>query len=127
MPAPTEYLTRLTMLTMLLVGTSNAFGVENQRFRIYIQEDGVYRISYEALEAAGLFGKPASQGLMLENQGRPVALRVAGDDDGQFGPGDNLIFIGKHLRGDNRQYHDYSLVNVYVLSTVSETETKHCG
>jgi len=123
MPAPTEYLTRLTMLTMLLVGTSNAFGVENQRFRIYIQEDGVYRISYEALEAAGLFGKPASQGLMLENQGRPVALRVAGDDDGQFGPGDNLIFIGKHLRGDNRQYHDYSLVNVYVLSTVSETET----
>ena len=37
------------MLTMLLVGTSNAFGVENQRFRIYIQEDGVYRISYAAV------------------------------------------------------------------------------
>ena len=61
---------------------------------------------------------------MLENQGRPVALRVTGDDDAQFGPGDNLIFIGKHLRGDNRHYHDLLSGQMFMFCrTVSETET----
>lgn len=95
---------------------------ESQRFRIQAVEDGVYRVGYEQLEAAGLPGSIPSARLALSNLGRPLAVRIDDQGDGQFGPGDSFVFVGRHLRGENSYYHEFSPSNVYVLDVGSPAE-----
>lgn len=95
---------------------------DSQRFRIQVERDGVYRLAYDRLESAGLTGPVASDRLAMENLGKRVALRVDDGGDALFGPGDSLVFIGEHLRGDASHYHDFSPFNVYVLDIGAQTE-----
>ncbi|MGB5177060.1 MAG: SdrD B-like domain-containing protein, partial [Thermoanaerobaculia bacterium] len=73
-----------------------------------VREDGLYRVTYEALVAAGvdLAGFPASKLALLEG-GQPVPIRVGGP--GRFGPGSFVEFVG---RGLDTLYTD---TNVYTL------------
>ncbi|MCA1779805.1 MAG: C25 family cysteine peptidase [Xanthomonadaceae bacterium] len=95
---------------------------EPQRFRIQIEKDGVYRIGYDQLEAAGLNRPIASDWLAISNLGRPVAMRVEDHGDAQFGPGDSLTFVGRQLRGENSHDHEFSPFNVYVLDIGAHSE-----
>ncbi|MGB5294524.1 MAG: C25 family cysteine peptidase, partial [Thermoanaerobaculia bacterium] len=73
-----------------------------------VSEDGLYRVTYEALVAAGvdLSGVPAARLALLEN-GEPVPIRVGGP--GRFGAGSFVEFVG---RGLDTLYTD---TNVYTL------------
>lgn len=109
--------TKFVALAAVLSANSAAEDVDDQQFRLQVSEDGVYRVSFEELSSAGLAGPVASADLKLENLGQAVAILVDDGNDGRFGPGDSLIFIGRHLRGPDRHFHDYSAFNVYRLST----------
>ncbi len=76
--------------------------------RLLVQREGIQRVSYEALAAAGvdLAGAPAAQ-LALSSRGEPVPLRVGGP--GRFGPGSFIEFLGEPL--DTL----YTRTNVYSL------------
>lgn len=86
-------------------------------FKIYVTESGVYRVTYEDLQQAGLGrGWIRSRKLALSHQGEEVPIWVADGDDGWFGPGDQLEFVGEHLLGHRSFYHEYTLLNVYRLA-----------
>lgn len=111
----------LVFLAVFASAASATCMAQAQQFRLKVQEDGVYQVDYDELQAAGLKGPVASERLGLENLGDPVAIRVDDGNDGQFGPGDSLVFIGKHLRGQTSHYHDHSPFNVYILATESQS------
>lgn len=77
--------------------------LDSPAYRIAISEDGLYRLSYATLAAAGL---PVSTldpvNLQLSNQGREVALYVANTDgdEHRFSPGEYLAFYGQKFYGD---------------------------
>lgn len=115
---------RLILLSALLAASATAAGIEGQRFRMQVIEDGVYRVDYEQLQAAGLVAPVASDRLAVTNRGRSVPIRVEDGGDGRFDAGDRLVFVGEHLEGEFSHYHDYSPFNVYVLSTAGEIEPR---
>lgn len=73
------------------------------RYRIAIEADGLYRMTYVELLAAGLpVASIDPQTFQLDSQGRQVALYVS-DNDGNpavFSPGEYLAFYGQGFRGD---------------------------
>ena len=80
-------------------------------FKFVVDADGLYRVTYANLVAAGL--NPAGinpQLFALSNRGSPVAIYVAGEDDGRFDPGDYIEFYGLAWRSD------YTSRNAYWLS-----------
>ena len=85
-------------------------------FKLYIEDSGVYQVSYDELQAAGL---PAtdfrSANISLSNIGKPVPLRIEDGGDGRFGEGDRFIFIGQHLVGEQSYFNDHTSANVYQL------------
>ena len=90
---------------------------ETERFRVYIDEDGVYRLPFEQLQALGLQAPISRSSLRLTNRGKAVDLWFGDDPDERFGPGDSLHFVASRLRSEAGHRHDYSLHNVYVLET----------
>jgi len=82
-------------------------------YRLAVREDGVYRVSFDALGYRG--DPPVSSALSLSEQGKPVALRVEDGGDGLFGPGDHFTFVGRHLEGSNTWFNEYSAENIYRL------------
>lgn len=80
-------------------------------YKVLIDQPGIYRLSYADLETAGLpVGLIDPGTFQLFNQGRAIALRVVGQSDGSFDPGDSLQFYGEAI--DTK----YSGVNVYWLT-----------
>ncbi len=70
------------------------------RFEIKVEQDGVYRVTYESLAAAGLRRDPVrASELSIQSQGHDVALFIEGGEDGDFGPGDSILFYGEKFRG----------------------------
>ncbi|HEV7669791.1 MAG TPA: C25 family cysteine peptidase [Thermoanaerobaculia bacterium] len=88
---------------------------QNAAFKIFLSEPGVYRVTYEDLVKAGLSGEPESDAMGLTNRGRPVPIWIEDRDDGQFGPGDHLEFVGDRLAGEVTYYNEHSNLNVYRL------------
>lgn len=71
------------------------------RYEIVVDHDGLYRVTYSDLLAAGLVMTSFDpRNLHMTNQGRAVAVEVVGEGDGKFNPGDYLLFYGQRLRGD---------------------------
>ncbi len=83
-------------------------------FKIAVETDGVYSVSFEALNYQGI--PPPSQQLTLTVQGEDIPTWVNDGGDGIFGPGDSLVFVGRHLAGENSWFNEYSRYNIYWLS-----------
>ncbi len=102
----------LIILALLLVS-----GRGSQAFKIYLTEPGVFRVTYEELQQAGLdSGKIRSRDLALSYHGEQVPIWVADGGDGRFGPGDEVEFVGEHLAGHRSYLNEYTLLNVYRLA-----------
>jgi hypothetical protein len=69
--------------------------------KITLDHDGIYRLTYNDLEACPneLAADPTT--FRLTNQGEDVAINVAGEADGQFDVGDTLTFYGQAFQGDH--------------------------
>ena len=89
----------------------DALAEDGRAFKLLVDQDGMYRVTYDDLQAAGfpLDGLvPAS--LRLHNRGQEAAIYVAGEQDGQFNPGDFFLFYGQNPRSK------YTDTNVYWLT-----------
>ena len=70
------------------------------RYRIAINADGIYQLNYEELVAVHPEISGANpQRLTMTNQGEEIAIQVI-DGNGNFGPGDSIIFYGQRFYGD---------------------------
>lgn len=71
------------------------------RYKIVVDHDALYRLSYGDLRAAGLDVDAVDpRTFRMTSQGRDVAIYVAGEEDGRFDPGDSITFYGQKFRGD---------------------------
>jgi hypothetical protein len=90
-------------------------------WRVGITTDGLYRLSYEALDAAGaLASGPGPQDIHLLWRGQEVALQEVGTGDGSLDPGDAFLFYGQKLHG-TVQDEKYTDENVYWLAVDAST------
>ncbi|HOT90752.1 MAG TPA: C25 family cysteine peptidase [Anaerolineae bacterium] len=80
-------------------------------YKILVDADGIYQLTYDALLAAGVpVGSLDPRTLQLHTQGNQVALYVAGEADGVFNTDDYVLFYGQKM---TTRYTD---VNVYWLT-----------
>ena len=93
------------------------------QYKLYVSEEGIYKITYQDLVQAG--ASPLSiepRFLRLRNKGQDVAIFVSGETDGRYDPQDYIEFYGiPHRETYIDQYPDmyldpYSDINVYWLS-----------
>ena len=115
---PLRRATRTAAWGILLLAAAAAPGAADPApaFRIYVEESGVYRVTYEELRQAGLAGGVDPRALALTQGGDEVPIWVEGGDDGRFSPGDHIEFVGEHLRGRRSYYNEYTRLNVYRLT-----------
>lgn len=72
-----------------------------ERYRIAVTADGLYRVTYADLQAAGMdVDNINPQTFRMTNQGDEVAIEVIGESDASFDPGDEILFYGQAFRGD---------------------------
>lgn len=70
------------------------------RLKIAVTRDGVYRLTPADLQAAGWnVAAIDPRTFRLTSQGEDVAIEVRGEADGQFDPGDAILFYGQKLSG----------------------------
>ena len=87
-------------------------------FKIYVEDEAVYRVDFEALQAAGLeTDLLASETLGMTCAGEEVPIHVEDGGDGLLNPGDWLEFVGRPLRGEVTYFDQHSRYNVYRLHT----------
>jgi hypothetical protein len=84
-------------------------------FKVYVEHAGVYALTFEQLESAGLSGEIPSAGIGLRNRGEPQAVWVDDGGDGAFGPGDEVLFVGDVLHGEVSYLDPHSRFNCYFL------------
>ena len=99
------------------LGKASRGRIAPPRVKLSIVDDGIYSVSGAQLQDAGFNptgGDP--QNLLLENRGLEQACRILGGEDGSFDAGDQLLFYGERLAGENSFYHAYTDTNVYWLS-----------
>ena len=85
------------------------------RLRIGVVQDGIVRITPEDLQNAGVDATTIDpRTFALSSQGQPVAIRVAGEDDGSFDAGDFIEFFGQKFHS-SLQDEKYTDENVYWL------------
>lgn len=95
---------------------SNLLAGETEKYKILVEEEGIYRITGSELEAAGLDLEWVDPRMIhLENLGQPVPLYVHGDADGKLDEGDYVEFYGEGPRGDYTYFNMYATSNVYWL------------
>jgi hypothetical protein len=84
-------------------------------WRIGITADGLYQLSYEALEAAGVPTGVASSAYHLLWRDQEVAMQEIGDGDSDFEPGEAFRFYAVKFHGST-QDEKYTDENVYWLT-----------
>lgn len=86
-------------------------------YKIEVDADGVYRVSYADLLAAGMdVTRTNPLSFALTSQGQPVAIEwFGGEQDTLFEPGEGFDFYGQEFRGTVME-EKYTDVNVYWLT-----------
>jgi hypothetical protein len=103
----------------LTIVASTPISLPSPCWRIGITADGLYRLTYETLDAAGVpvAGADPSDFHLLW-RGQEVAMQEMGDGDGNFEPGEAFRFYAQAFHG-SIQDEKYTDENVYWL-TVDE-------
>ena len=112
-PAPTRSLVARCLVARSLAAVALAAAVllppapsqvaraaDVTRVRIGVTQDGLTAITPADLVAAGV--DPAAldpRTAAMSSLGEPVAIEVAGEEDGRFDEGDRIVFFGEKFRG----------------------------
>jgi len=82
-----------------------------QGYKVAVNRDGLYQLTYADLAAAGMPVDTLNpQTFQLLDSGQELAIQVTGQEDGQFGPDDKILFYGEGL---DTKYTD---TNIYWLT-----------
>jgi|GEM_PF-571331 len=89
---------------------------DSTAYKIAVQEDGLYSMSYEYLQSQGVHvGQIVPRTVKMTCQGRQIPIYVSGARDGRFDPGDAIQFWGQIHYGDVHHFDPYSHTNIYWL------------
>ncbi|HSM56631.1 MAG TPA: C25 family cysteine peptidase [Candidatus Sulfomarinibacteraceae bacterium] len=84
-------------------------------FKIEVQADGIYELTYDALKAAGMDVDNVDPGSFeMLYQGQPVAYQFVGDNNAEFEAGDSIRFYGWAFDGPPLD-QQYMTSNVFWL------------
>jgi len=115
-PVVTKSKLLLSLVLPLIVAALPAAADETSPvFKIYVEHAGVYSLTFERLESAGLPGATPSAGIGLRHRGEPHPIWVEDGGDGVFGPGDEVLFMGDVLHGEVSYLDPHSRYNCYFL------------
>ena len=97
----------------------SAVGAGQPSYKITVDQDGLYRISYAELLAAGMAVDTIDpRTFHLTSRGQDVAVQVDGEADGHFDPSDSITFYGQ-------QFRETTTKDTVILSgTVVTTDTQ---
>ncbi len=105
--------------TTVSIQTNSQSGFGKGKFKLYVLEDGIYRIYYDSLASRNGFSGEAipSRTLSLRQNGNEQAIYVSDGGDDVFGAGDYFDFIGrqKYFEGPSQYYDPFTDINVYWL------------
>jgi hypothetical protein len=80
------------------------------RVKLGVEADGLYRVTGSDLQAAGLdIWSIDPQMLRVENLAQEIAVRVIGEGDASFDPGDSVEFYGQAMTGEFTRRNIYWL------------------
>jgi hypothetical protein len=80
-------------------------------YKVAVNQNGLYQLTYADLAAAGMPVDTLNpQTFQLFDNGQEIAIQVVGQEDGQFGPEDSILFYGEAL---DTKYTD---TNIYWLA-----------
>ncbi len=86
-------------------------------YRIGITADGIHRLDYAALAAAGLpVDALDPRTFRMFYMGQEIAIRVIGEDDGSFNPGDQILFYARTV--DSLFYEGLLRANKYTGTNI---------
>ncbi|MCI0521417.1 MAG: C25 family cysteine peptidase [Chloroflexi bacterium] len=71
------------------------------RYKIVVEQDGLYRLTYADLLAAGMDVDVVDPlAFHMTSQGYDVSIYVSGEEDASFDPGDEITFYGERFKGE---------------------------
>ncbi|MCH9646968.1 MAG: hypothetical protein K0U98_01950 [Deltaproteobacteria bacterium] len=115
--------TALSAATSLDQTSSAMTGEATDRFKIFLQAPGMYEVTFEDLQRAGLKESALpSRTLSLSHRGEEIPVWVQDGGDDLFGAGDAVRFAGEHLEGERSFLNEHSDTNVYWLSLTEQGE-----
>ncbi len=98
------------------IARSASAAATSVRYKIPIDHDGIYRITYDQLASWGLpVDTLDPRTISISSQGREIAIRVSGEEDGHLDPADYIEFYGQAFHGDIEDTQ-YTGTNIYWLS-----------
>ena len=75
-----------------------AVPMDQPQYKIQVTQDGLYQVSYAALQSAGVpVDALDPRSFRLLNQGIEIPIFVFGEQDGDFNPDDYLLFYGQKI------------------------------
>jgi hypothetical protein len=98
-----------------LASTTTTLPLDRDVYRLEVNQDGIYEVSYEDLSTAGMnvaSVNPATIEMMY--RGEATAYEFVGDDDNAFEPGEKLRFLGWAFNGTSHE-QQFVTNNVYWL------------
>ncbi len=105
------------ILAIVLGLSSVALANDTPSAKLYVEHGGIYQVTYELLQDAGVItGAAPSQHMGLRVSGQPVPMWLEDGGDGRYGPGDRFLFVGEPLRGEYSVLDEFSRFACYVLS-----------
>lgn len=72
--------------------------MDDNAFRIYVEETGIYELTHSALNAQGLPATVPSSKIRMCYEDHEIAVRVLDGGDGTFGSGDKVVFYGQEIK-----------------------------
>lgn len=88
-------------------GTSASPCLDNNAFRITVQETGLYRLTRAELDAAGLSGTVSSNSIRMCHLDEEIRIKVNDGGDGNFGAGDSVTFYGEAIKTQETENNIY--------------------
>lgn len=68
-------------------------------YKLNVAQDGIYKVSYQELNAAGFPVGADPRNIQLFHRGIEQAIAIEGEQDGSFDPTDHIVFYGKKNDG----------------------------
>jgi len=91
--------------------------LQSTHYKISLQEDGVYSLTYKNLLDAGVrIDETLLSELKIYSKGQQIPIWIDGPKESTFSPKNTILFLGERNRTDGLYFDDYSDVNTYWLT-----------
>jgi hypothetical protein len=98
-------------------GRYDWFNPGQQYYKARVADDGIYRITYNDVQALGLIPENLDiRHMEVFYKGVSLPLKTSGESDGQFNQGDDIEFFGSRLYDSTGVTNSYSDTSVYWLT-----------